>query len=79
MDRDERRDSVRLSWLERRGRVKARFFGNMEDDWKWDLRSEVDLRTAIDLAMQAERDIGPSTPEGERVAQAAFAERERST
>jgi hypothetical protein len=39
-----------FEWLERRGRVKARQFGDMKDNWKWDVR-DGPLLDAVEAAM----------------------------
>lgn len=47
-------DTARLDWLQNRGRVKARKYGDMKDDWKWDMTSPDTLREAIDAEIEWE-------------------------
>lgn len=44
-------DMRRLNWLENRGRVKARKYGDMKDNFHWDWKEKRSLRAAIDEAM----------------------------
>lgn len=40
-------DIERLDWLQDRGRVKARKYGNADDNFTWDCTQDVSLREAI--------------------------------
>lgn len=43
-----------LSWLESRGRVKARQFGDAADNWKWSRKDGCSLLDAIESTITEE-------------------------
>lgn len=47
-------DTARLDWLQRRGRVKARKYGDMKDNFTWDCTETKTLRDAIDERMRGD-------------------------
>lgn len=49
---EEQKDIARLDWLQSRGRVKSRMYGEMKNNWKWDWTDGKTLREAIDEAMR---------------------------
>lgn len=51
---EEQKDIARLDWLQARGRVKARKYGDMKDNFTWDITHGASLRETIDARMAQE-------------------------